>query len=254
MEKGPSGKRERNRPGSPSAAGLDRLLEPFLALNAAAVYTFLYLPIAVLVLFSFSASRYASVWGGFSLTWYVKLFQNADIAQALGNSLLIALATALLATVLGTLAALGLARHADRQAARYDVALMLPILVPDIVQGISLLLFFVLIFRWLEGALGWEPSLGRWTVVIAHTAFAISYVAVIVRARLAGLSQTLEEAALDLGATEWQALTRITLPLIWPAVLGGGLLSFTLSLVMLLWISAAIWLYERTTHAAGPVG
>ncbi|MGH8058298.1 MAG: ABC transporter permease [Candidatus Entotheonellia bacterium] len=221
---------QRHAPVPPQSGWLDRLIEPLLALNALVVYTFLYVPIAVLILFSFSASRYASVWGGFSLTWYAKLFQNEDIAQALINSVLIAVATALLATVLGTLAAIGLARYVDRRAARYEAALMLPILIPDIVQGISLLLFFVLMFHWLERALDWELSLGRWTVVIAHTAFAISYVAVIVRARLAGLSKTLEEAAMDLGATEWRVLTRITLPLIWPGMLGGGLLAFTLSL------------------------
>jgi spermidine/putrescine transport system permease protein len=210
---------------------LDRLVEPLVLLNALAVYTFLYLPIAVLVLFSFSASRYASVWGGFSLAWYAKLFQDPDILQALSNSLLIAAATALLAMVLGTMAAFGLERYmAGRRAAHADVALTLPILVPDIVQGISLLLFFVLVFAGLEQGLGWRPTLGRTTVIIAHTAFAISYVAIVVRARLSGLSRTLEEAALDLGANEWQVFLRITLPLIWPGVMGGGLLVFTLSL------------------------
>ena len=215
----------------PGLGALERLIEPLVLLNALAVYTFLYLPIAVLVLFSFSASRYASVWGGFSLAWYAKLFRDPDILQALGNSLLIAVATALLAMVLGTMAAFGLERYvAGRRAAYADVALTLPILVPDIVQGISLLLFFVLVFTGLEQGLGWRPTLGRTTVIIAHTAFAISYVAVVVRARLSGLSKTLEEAALDLGANEWQVFLRITLPLIWPGVMGGGLLVFTLSL------------------------
>ncbi len=210
---------------------LDHLIEPLVWLNAVAAYAFLYLPIAVLIVFSFSASRYASVWGGFSLGWYGKLFQNVDIGRALVNSLLIAVTTALFATVLGTLAALGLERYVERRrAAYYDVALTLPILIPDIAQGISLLLFFVLLFNALERLTGWRPTLGRSTVIIAHTAFAISYVAVVVRARLAGLSRTLEEAAMDLGATEWRAFKRVTLPLIWPGVLGGGLLAFTLSL------------------------
>jgi spermidine/putrescine transport system permease protein len=210
---------------------LDGLIEPLLVLNALLAYTFLYLPIVVLVLFSFSASRYASVWGGFSLEWYAKLFHNPDISQALLNSLLIAAATTLIATVLGTLAALGLEYFPDRRrASHYDAALTLPILVPDIVQGISLLLFFVLVFNGLERVLGSRPILGRTTVIIAHTAFAISYVAVVVRARLSGMDKTLEEAAMDLGADEWQVLRRITLPLIWPGVLSGGLLAFTLSL------------------------
>ena len=210
---------------------LDGFIEPLLALNALLAYSFLYLPIAVLVLFSFSASRYASIWGGFSLEWYAKLFHNPDIAQALLNSLLIATATTLIATVLGTLAALGLERVADRgRASHFDAALTLPILIPDIVQGIALLLFLVLMFNGLEYALDWRPTLGRTTVIIAHVAFAISYVAVVVRARLSGMDKRLEEAAMDLGANEWQVFQRITLPLIWPGVLSGGLLAFTLSL------------------------
>jgi spermidine/putrescine transport system permease protein len=210
---------------------LDRFIEPFLALNALLSYTFLYLPIAVLVLFSFSASRYASIWGGFSLEWYGKLFHNSDILQALLNSLLIAAATTLIATVLGTLAALGLERFADRRrASHYDAALTLPILLPDIVQGIALLLFFVLAFNGLEPVLGWRPTLGRTTVTVAHAVFAIAYVAIVVRARLSGMDKSLEEAAMDLGANEWQVLQRITLPLIWPGVLSGALLAFTLSL------------------------
>jgi spermidine/putrescine transport system permease protein len=209
----------------------DRFIAPLLALNAVVAYSFLYLPIVVLVLFSFSASRYASIWGGFSLEWYAKLFRNPDIARALFNSLVIAAGTTLIATVLGTLAALGLERVADRRrASHYDAALTLPILMPDIVQGIALLLFFVLVFNGLEYLLDWRPTLGRTTVIIAHAAFAVSYVAVVVRARLSGMDKRLEEAAMDLGANEWQVFQRITLPLIWPGVLSGGLLAFTLSL------------------------
>jgi spermidine/putrescine transport system permease protein len=210
---------------------LDRIIAPLLVLNALLAYTFLYVPIAVLVLFSFNASRYASTWGGFSLEWYAKLFRNPDLSQALLNSLLIAAATTLIAMVLGTLAALGLERLSGRRrASHYHAVLTLPILVPDIVQGISLLLFFVLVFNGLERVLGSRPTLGRPTVIIAHAVFAISYVAVVVRARLSGMDKALEEAAMDLGADEWQAFQRITLPLIWPGVLSGGLLAFTLSL------------------------
>jgi spermidine/putrescine transport system permease protein len=210
---------------------LDRLIDPCLYLNAVLTYAFLYVPIVVLVCFSFSSSHYASIWRGFSFEWYMRLFQNQDIGRALLNSLLIALTTAFLSTILGTLAALGLEELSrQRRIARYDVALTLPILIPDIVQGISLLLFFVLLFTWFEQLVGWRPTLGRVTVTIAHTAFAVSYVAVVVRARLSGLGHSLQEAAMDLGANEWQALYRITLPLIWPGVLGGGLLAFTLSL------------------------
>jgi spermidine/putrescine transport system permease protein len=224
--------RPRERGLTPVRRGiLDGFIEPLLALNALLAYSFLYLPIAVLVLFSFSASRYASVWGGFSLEWYVKLFHNPAIAQALLTSLLIATATTLIATALGTLAALGLEHVADRgRASQYDTALTLPILIPDIVQGIALLLLFVLIFNGLEYLFDWRPTLGRATVTIAHVAFAISYVAVVVRARLSGMDKRLEEAAMDLGANEWQVFRHITLPLIWPGVLSGGLLAFTLSL------------------------
>lgn len=224
--------RPQQRPLSPLHRGsFDGLIAPCVTLNAVLAYTFLYLPIAVLVLFSFSASHYASVWGGFSLEWYARLFHNPDISQALLNSLLIATATTLIAMVLGTLAALGLEHMPDRRhASHYDAALTLPILVPDIVQGISLLLFFVLAFNGLERVLGWRPTLGRTTVIIAHAAFAISYVAVVVRARLSGMDRRLEEAAMDLGANEWQVFQLITLPLIWPGVLSGGILAFTLSL------------------------
>jgi spermidine/putrescine transport system permease protein len=210
---------------------LDRFLQPLLWLNALLAYTFLYLPVGVLVLFSFSASRYASIWAGFSLEWYGRVFHNPDILQALLTSLLVATVTTLLATALGTLAALGLERFSGRKRiAYYDAALTLPILVPDVVQGISLLLLFVLVFNASERLLGWRPTLGRTTIIIAHTAFAISYVAVVVRARLSGLDKTLEEAAMDLGARDWQVFQRVTLPLIWPAVVSGGLLAFTLSL------------------------
>jgi spermidine/putrescine transport system permease protein len=207
------------------------MITPFLLLNALLAYAFLYLPIAVLVLFSFSASRYASTWGGFSLQWYLQVMHNPDMIRALSNSLLVATGSTLLATVFGTLAAIGLARLSERRrVAHYDAALTLPILVPDIVQGISLLLFFTLLFTMLERLLGWQPTLGRATVIIAHTAFAISYVAVVVRARLSSMDKSLEEAAMDLGAGEWQVFQRITLPLIWPGVLSGALLAFTLSL------------------------
>jgi spermidine/putrescine transport system permease protein len=224
--------RSRQTTAAPVRRGvLDHSIEPLLLVNALLAYAFLYVPIAVLVLFSFSASHYASIWEGFSFEWYVRLFSNPEISHALMNSLLVAMATTLIATVLGTLAALGLERFPERhRASHYDAALTLPILVPDIVQGISLLLFFVLIFNALERLLGWRPRLGHTTITIAHTAFAISYVAVVVRARLSGLDKTLEEAAMDLGANEWLVFQRITLPLIWPAVLSGGLLAFTLSL------------------------
>jgi ABC-type spermidine/putrescine transport system permease subunit II len=210
----------------------DRLLDPALAANAGLVLAFLYLPMLVLVAFSFSGSRYASVWGGFSTKWYGKLLEDRELLDALGNSLVIGFAVALLSTALGTCTALALERHASRRvAAAGEVATTLPIAMPDVVQGIALLMSFSLVwFAAADAVFGWTPRLGRGTVIVAHTAYAFAYVTVIVRARLAGMSSTLEEAAADLGATPLQAFRRVTLPLLAPAVVGGFLLAFTLSL------------------------
>ncbi len=211
---------------------LDRLIDPALAANAAAVLAFLYVPLAVLVVFSFSGSSFASVWGGFSTKWYAALAKDRDLAAALGNSVAIGLAVASLSTVLGTLTALGLERRAGTRAARLgDVAVTLPIAMPDVVQGISLLLAFQLCwFALAQAVFGVRPSLGRWTVIAAHTAYAFAYMTIVVRARLAGMGRALEEAAMDLGATPLRVMLRVTLPLLWPAVVGGFLLAFTLSL------------------------
>src|SRR5262245_53430055 len=168
----------------------DRLLDPALSANAAVVFAFLYVPMAVLVVFSFSGSRYASVWGGFSTKWYARLLDDAALASALGNSVVIGLAVAVLSTVIGTLTALGLERHAPKRvAALGDIAVTLPIAMPDIVQAIALLLTFQLCWFAVAGALGLSPSLGRWTVILAHTAYAFAYVTVIVRARLQGMGR-----------------------------------------------------------------
>jgi ABC-type spermidine/putrescine transport system permease subunit II len=210
----------------------DRLLDPALATNAALVLAFLYLPMAVLVVFSFSGSRYASVWGGFTTKWYGELWEDRAVQDALGNSLVIALAVAALSTVLGTCTALALERHSSRRvAAAGEIAVTLPIAMPDIVQGVALLLTFTLVwFAAADALFGWTPRLGRATVIAAHAAYAFAYVTVIVRARLAGMSAALEEAAADLGATPLQTFLRVTLPLLAPAVVGGFLLAFTLSL------------------------
>ena len=210
----------------------DRLLDPALAANAGIVLAFLYVPMAVLVVFSFSGSRFATIWGGFSTKWYESLAGNRELLDALQTSLVIGLAVAAISTVLGTCTALALERHASRRvAAAGDVVVTLPIAMPDIVQGIALLMTFTLCwFAAARALFGASPALGRGTVILAHTAYAFAYVTVIVRARLAGMSRTLEEAAADLGATPWRAFRRVTLPLLWPAVLGGFLLAFTLSL------------------------
>jgi spermidine/putrescine transport system permease protein len=193
---------------------------PWLRAHAAVVYAFLYLPVAVLVLFSFSASRYAAVWGGFSLEWYAKLFQNERLLEVLGNSLAVAAVAMLLAGALGTAAAVALERARLPAREAIESFMYLPVVMPELVQGIGLLMLFVLIL---------PLPLGLGTIAIAHTVFGIAYVTIVVRARLHGLDPQLEEAARDLGATPWQVFRRVTLPLIWPGVLGGSLLAFTMS-------------------------
>jgi ABC-type spermidine/putrescine transport system permease subunit II len=194
---------------------------PFLAAHAAATYLFLYAPIAVLVVLSFNANAQATVWKGFSVDWYRSLLADADVRRAAGNSLTVAALTTVISTVVGTLAAVALDRYArfrGRGATR--AALYLPMVVPEVVLGVALLTWFA--------ALG--VDLGTTTVVLAHVVFTVSYVAVVVKARLAGLDRSVEEAAMDLGAGPVGAFCRATLPRLWPGVLAGALLVFTLSL------------------------
>lgn len=191
-----------------------------LRAQVALTYAFIYLPLVVLVLFSFSASRYAAVWSGFTIDWYIKLFHNARIAEALGNSLIVAVGATAIAAVLGTALAFALTRLRFRGRAALEALLSLPIVMPELVLGIALLLLFVLVL---------PIELGLMTIMIAHSVFGIAYVAVVVRARLDGLDPHLEEAARDLGANARQTFFRVTLPLIMPGVIGGALLVFTLS-------------------------
>ncbi len=197
-----------------------RLLEPSLQLNAWLMYLFMYAPIVILILFSFNASRYASSWEGFSLRWYQVLFNDRAIGLALRNSLLVAFLATVISTVIGTMAALALERYDFWGKLSFDALLYLPIIIPEIAMAVMLLLFFILT----------HVQLGLGTVILAHVAFCVSYVAVVVRARVAGLDRTLEEAAQDLYANEWQTFRRVTLPLIMPGIIGGALLAFTLSL------------------------
>jgi spermidine/putrescine transport system permease protein len=187
---------------------------------AAAVFAFLYLPIFILIIYSFNANRVVGVWSGFSLTWYAELFQDRAIANALRVSLWVAIWSTLLSTILGTLAALVLERYRFRGKLTFDAVLYLPIIIPDIVMALSTLLFFVML----------NIPLSRTTILIAHVAFNIAFVAVVVRARLADMDRRLEEAAADLGADEWVTFRRITLPLLTPGIISGALLAFTLSL------------------------
>lgn len=207
-----------------------RWMDWLLSGNALLCYLFLYAPIAILVVFSFSNSSLAGVWDGFTLDWYRRLFQNERLMRALGNSLQVAGAATLISTVIGTMVALALERFRFRGRTALDTTLYLPIVIPDIVMAVMLLLFFSTALQLTNSVLGtsWRTSLV--TVTIAHVAFNISFVAVVVRTSLKNFEWRLEEAAQDLGANEWQTAWRITLPLIMPGILGGALLAFTLSL------------------------
>jgi spermidine/putrescine transport system permease protein len=205
------------------------LTERLLATNSWLVFIFFYAPILVLIIFSFNSSRYVTQWQGFSLEWYVKLFQNDAIMLALRNSLIVGGVSTVVSTIMGTLAAVGMERFRFRGKTTLDSVLYLPIIIPDIAMAVMLLLFFVQAAQ-LLGLVGFHFSLGLGTVILAHVAFNISFVAVIVRARLADFDRSLEEAARDLYANEWKTFRHVTLPLIAPGVLGGALLAFTLSL------------------------
>lgn len=207
----------------------DRVIESLLVLDTLLVYIFLYLPIGVLVLYSFSASRYALVWGGFSLDPYRRLLTDPELAPALLSSVIVAAFSTAIATLLGTLLALAFERARVRLQGSVETLVYLPIVIPEIVMAVGLLLFFAQVLRPFFSALG--LTLGPMpAVIVGHITFSISYVMVVVRARLRDLDRSLEEAAFDLGATSWQVLRRVTLPLLAPAILSGALLAFTLSL------------------------
>lgn len=202
-----------------------------LGTNAALVFGFLYLPVLILIIFSFNDSRSVAVFTGFSTEWYRSLAQNEELLEAARNSLLVALITTVVATIIGTLTALAMERYRFRLRTFFDANLYLPIVIPEIVMGIALLLFFnQALFPFLENLFGINASTGLHTITISHIAFDIPFVYVIVRARLSDFDRTLEEAAADLGADEWQTFRRITLPLLMPGIIGGALMAFTLSL------------------------
>lgn len=212
----------------------------WLWIQATLAFAFLYLPILILIIYSFNTSKFNAVWRGFTLDWYRSLFSDAGtlgiasssagIWTALNNSLLIAVISTLLATIFGTMLALALERFHFPGRKTVETLLFLPIIMPEIAIGISLLVFFTLIFRIVENLTGIRLNLGLPTVIIGHVTFNISFVTITVRTRLAELDPILEQAAFDLGANEWRTFWRITFPLIWPGIFSGALLAFTLSL------------------------
>jgi len=193
---------------------------PWLTAFAVLIYAFLFAPIVILIIFSFNVSRRNFVWLGFTTDWYPKLFANQDLIDALSRTLQVAFIAVIVATVIGSLLGLALARVRFRGQGASEVLILLPMVTPEIIMGISLLIFF---FQ-LSGGVG---SIGQ--ISIAHITFCISYVAVTVRARAAGMDPKLEEAARDLGASAWGAFRYVTVPLILPAVIAGAMLAFALS-------------------------
>ena len=188
---------------------------------------FIYLPMVILVIYSFNDSRLVTVWGGWSVRWYAGLLDNRQLLGALGRSLQIALCTAVAAVALGTLAAFVLTRIPRfRGRSLFGGLVTAPLVMPEVITGLSLLLLFVAMAQ----VVGWPAERGLTTIWIAHTTFCTSYVAVIVSARLRELDLSIEEAAMDLGARPWKVFLLITMPMIAPSLGAGGMLSFALSL------------------------
>ncbi|WP_040292561.1 ABC transporter permease subunit [Acetonema longum] len=187
---------------------------------ACLIYFFLYIPIFVLMAFSFNDSKLNVVWMGFTLKWYAALFEDAAIMNAFKLSMTLALVSTLASTMIGALTAVGMYKYHFRGKSILDGLLYIPILIPEVVMGVSLLALFSLL----------QIPVGFMTLLISHVAFSIPFVVIVVRARLDGFDPSLEEAAMDLGANHWQTLTKIVLPIIMPGILSGALLAFTLSL------------------------
>jgi putrescine transport system permease protein len=190
-------------------------------------FAFLYIPILSLVVYSFNKSRLVTVWGGFSTQWYGKLFENDQILEAAWISLRIAAVNATGATILGTLAGMALARFGQFKGRTLLAGMTTaPLVMPEVITGLSLLLLFVA----MEQAFGWPAGRGITTITIAHITLTLSYVTVIVQSRLSSMDESLEEAAMDLGARPLKVFMLVTLPIIAPALVSGWLLAFTISL------------------------
>ena len=190
---------------------------PWLWLASLFAYAFLYAPLVIVVAYSFNDSRLNAEWVGFTFDWYQKLFHNEKMLTAAGNSLVIGLTASAVSTVLGTMAGYAMYRYKMRLL---PVLVLAPIAIPEILMGVSLLIFFVML----------NITLGMVSIVLSHIAFCVGFVAIVVRSRLAGMDESLTEAARDLGATPWQAFRLVTLPLIMPGVVAGALMAFTLSI------------------------
>jgi putrescine transport system permease protein len=190
-------------------------------------YAFFYVPIASMIFYSFNKSRLVTVWGGFSTQWYGKLIENQQVLDAAWLSLRIAFLSATIATILGTMAGMALARFSRfRGRVLFSGLVSAPLVMPEVITGISLVLFFI----GLEALIGWPNGRGFTTITLAHITFSLSYVTVVVQSRLASMDRSVEEAAMDLGSKPLRVLFDVTLPIIAPAIIAGWLLAFTLSL------------------------
>lgn len=186
----------------------------------ALIYSFLYIPILILILFSFNESKLNAVWTGFTFDWYAKLWTNTAVLEAAKITIIVAIVSTIASTILGTLVSVGMYKYHFKGKSALDGMLYIPLVMSEIVMGIALLAFFSMV----------KMPLGIWTLIISHITFCIPYVVVVVRARLKGFDRSVEEAAMDLGASEWQTFRLITLPIIGPAIVASALLSFTISL------------------------
>ncbi|MDR2708398.1 MAG: ABC transporter permease subunit [Elusimicrobiota bacterium] len=186
----------------------------------ALIFIFLYAPIAVVILFSFNVSRRNILFEGFTFSWYKEMFSNGPLLESFANTLIVAASSTSLAVVIGVLAAVAMFRYKFKGKGFIDAMLYVPVVIPEIVLGISLLASFAIA----------SIPLGRITLIIAHTTFSIPFVVFTVRARLAGYDKSVEEAAMDLGANRLQVLTGITIPIILPGIIAGAVLAFTLSI------------------------
>ncbi len=194
-------------------------------------FAFLYIPILSMMVFSFNNSRLATVWGGFSTKWYGKLLENDKVINAAILSLEIALISATVATILGTMAGIALARFKRfRGRTLFSGLVTAPLIMPEVITGISSLIFFILIAEILKQVFGWQTQRGFTTVTLAHITFSMTFVTTVVQSRLIQADIAIEEAAMDLGSRPWQVMRDITLPIISPAILSGWLLAFTISL------------------------
>ena len=227
-------------------------MKPALGFYAAGLYAFLHLPLLILGAFSFNASRF-TVWEGFSLRWYRAVVSDSNLAEAALNSIVIAVVSTFLATVVGTACAYGFWKRRDRVLSG---ALYLSLVTPEIVTGVSLLAFFQWAFRYLH------LQLGLHTVILAHVAFSIAYVVIVVAARLRTFDRSLEEAAMDLGATEWGAFRLVTLPALLPAIAAAAMLALTVSFddyVITSMVAGVdsetlpMWIYATARRGANPV-